>query len=84
VIFNRKNKQLLNVLLESKKFIKKSDYENAEVLIESNECVLALELICEQVYEYDKKLPLVLIEKISTLGEYYDVDKRIIGLINRK
>jgi hypothetical protein len=82
VFFNKKLKRLKDVLEESKAFISIDDYENATVLIDNNECLLALELICEQLYEYDSQIPKSLYQKIEDLAKYYELHCENLTLIS--
>ncbi|MEK8020924.1 MAG: MafI family immunity protein [Candidatus Parabeggiatoa sp.] len=71
------------VLEDSKEFLSIDDYENATVLIDNNESLLGLELICEQLYEYDSKIPKSLYEKVENLGKYYELDCKKLDLISQ-
>ena len=84
LFFNKKIKLLKDILNDSKELITNRDYENALSLIDNNECSLALELICEQLFEYDKKVSLNLYNKIKDVGEYYKVDGSILELVKNQ
>nr|MEC4584403.1 MafI family immunity protein [Candidatus Parabeggiatoa sp.] len=83
LFFNKKFKLLKEVLEDSKEFLSIDDYENATVLIDNNESLLGLELICEQLYEYDSKIPKSLYEKVENLGKYYELDCKKLDLISQ-
>jgi hypothetical protein len=83
LFFNKKSKLLKEVLEDSKEFLSIDDYENATVLIDNGEHLLALELICEQLYEYDSKIPKSLYEKVENLGKYYELDCEMLELISQ-
>ena len=82
-MFKQKTHELKDLLLESKEFLTQLDYENALALIENNEGVLALELICEQLYEYDSQISHSLYSKIKAAGEQHKVEDRILNLVDR-
>jgi hypothetical protein len=83
LFFNKKIKLLKEVLEDSKELLSTDDYENATVLIDNNESLLALELVCEQLYEYNSKIPKSLYEKVENLGKYYELNCKKLELISR-
>ena len=84
MFLNKKIKQLKSIIDDSKELITVVDSNNAMTLIENNECLLALELICEQLYEYDRKITPELYNRIKPLAEYYELDNNILELVRPK
>ncbi|WP_394554584.1 MafI family immunity protein [Agromyces sp. MMS24-JH15] len=51
-----------------------ADVENAEVFLDHAEPAIALELICDQLYEYDLSIPRHSFERLKWAGERMNVD----------
>ena len=81
MFFNKKSKLLKEILDDSKELLSGDDYENALILVDNNESLLALELVCEQLYEYDVNVPMGFYEKIESAGKYYDLDAKKLNLV---
>lgn len=63
------------VVEQTRNLVTNENYEEAKFLVEHNECLVALELLCDQIYELDSIVSAELYQKIEEAGLEFGLGK---------